>query len=409
MSEKLNAPKITYYNFLMKKIKPQLLLVYIGLFFYFLLSVIFLIQKSKIGTDYAISEMIINYTGGFSRRGLLGQVFYFLHTFFNFNLTNIIVFFQIIFSGLFTLVLFFLFKKLKDKINKFDVFILFLPTLLFYPLYELEALGRKEMLVFISFAFLVLQGNNKNLLITLTYSLLILPLIVFTWELLVFYLPFYFIVFYIQYNVKTFKESLKIFLIFVPTITFFIMIWLNPIDFEGHKVMCETIKCSGHGAEWFLINVNTDFDFWIHEKASLLNYFRYFVFLILSLCPFYIFSLNSLIKKNNLFLLEKFRYFHHVLLILFLCPVLIYLFALDWGRWTNIFITLAYLLMIFFRTGDLVKNIELQIFDKISNLYVGGIFFVYCLSWNPKLLLWDDTGSLPTLRLIIKSIKLLIY
>ena len=393
----------------MKKIKPELLFIYIGLFFYFLFSIIFLIQKSKIGTDYAISEMIINYTGGFSRRGLLGQVFYFLHIFFNFNLANIIVFFQIIFSGLFTAVLFFLFKKLKDKINKFDIFILFLPTLLFYPLYELESLGRKEMLVFISFAFLVLQGNNKNLLITLSYSLIILPFIVLTWELLVFYLPFYFIVFFIQYNVKTFKESLKIFLIFLPTVTFFIIIWLNPIDLDGHKIMCEKIKCSGHGAEWFLVNVNTNFDLWIHEKASLLNYFRYFIFLILSLCPFYIFSQNLEIKKNDVYLLNRFKYFHQLILILFLFPILIYIYALDWGRWTNIFITLTYLLMIFFRIVDLTESKEPKIFDKMNNFYLSTIFFIYCLSWNPKILLWDDTGSLPTLRLIIKSIKLLIY
>ena len=65
--------------------------------------------------------------------------------------------------------------------------------------------------------------------------------------------------------------------------------------------------------------------------------------------------------------------------------------------------------MIFFRIVDLTESKEPKIFDKMNNFYLSTIFFIYCLSWNPKILLWDDTGSLPTLRLIIKSIKLLIY
>ena len=393
----------------MKKIKSELLFTYIGLFFYFLFSVIFLIQKSKIANDYAISEMIINYNGGFTRRGFLGQIFYFIHKFLNLNLKDIIVFFQIFFSGIFTLSLFFLFKKLKNKINQFDIFILFLPTLLFYPLYELEALGRKEILIFISFSFLVLQGKNKNLITTLVFSLLILPLTTLIWETSVLYLPFYFIVFYVQYNVKNFSEFLKIYLIFLPTIITFIIIWLNPLSIEGHKIMCETIKCTGYGAPNFLITTDIYFDWWIHEKATILSYFRYFVFLILSLLPFYFFSKNLKIKKNNLYLFNKFVYFHQIILILFVLPILLYLYALDWGRWINIFITLTYLLMIFFRITNLMENKRLKIFDKMSGLTLSIIFFIYCLSWNPKLLLWDDTGSLPALRLIIKSIKLVIY
>ncbi|MDA9605010.1 hypothetical protein N9S39_04820 [Candidatus Pelagibacter sp.] len=393
----------------MNRIKPELLFIYFGLFFYFIFSVIFLIEKSKIGTDYAISEMIINYNGGFTRRGFLGQIFYSLHEYLNLNLRNIIVFFQILFSGIYTLLLFFLFKKIKNKVNRLDIIILFLPTLLFYPLYELESLGRKEILIFISFSFLVLQGKNINLIVTLIFSFLILPSIVLTWETFVLYLPFFFLIFYIQYNVKNFIGFLKILSIFFPAITAFIVIWLNPLDIEGHKIMCKTISCTGYGAPNFLLTTNIYFDWWIHEKASILNYFRFFIFLIISLIPFYIFSINSKIIKSNLYLFYNFKYFHHLIIILFLLPILLYLYALDWGRWINIFITLIYITMIFFRIVNLTEQGNFKIFDKMNNFYFGILFFIYCLSWNPKILLWDDTGSLPTLRLIIKVIKLAVY
>ena len=397
----------------MNRIKPELLFIYIGLFFYFIFSAIFLIEKSKVGSDYAISEMIINYNGGFTRRGFLGQVFFFLHENLNFGLNNVIVFFQILFSGFYTILLFFLFKKIKQKINKLDVLILFLPTLLFYPLYELESLGRKEILIFISFSFLVLQGKNINLIVTLIFSLLILPFIVLTWEIFVLYLPFYFLIFYIQYNVKNFIETLKIFLIFFPAIIAFIFIWLNPIDKEGHEIMCKTIKCTGYGAPNFLLTTNVYFDGWIHgwmhEKASIINYFRYFVFLTISLLPFYIFSKNSKIIKKNLYLFHNFKYFHQIIIILFFFPILLYLYALDWGRWINIFITLTYITMIFFKIVNLTEHKNFKIFDKINNFYLAILFFIYCFSWNPKILLWDDTGSLPIMRLVIKVIKLIFY
>tara|TARA_Y100000389_G_scaffold157982_1_gene159267 strand:- start:1097 stop:2293 length:1197 start_codon:yes stop_codon:yes gene_type:complete len=397
----------------MNRVKPELLFIYIGLFLYFIFSTILLIEKSKVGSDYAISEMIINYNGGFTRRGFLGQIFYFLHNNLNFDLNNVIVFFQILFSGFYTIFLFFLFKKIKKKINKLDILILFLPTLLFYPLYELESLGRKEILIFISFSFLVLQGKNIKLIVTLIFSLLVLPFIVLTWEIFVLYLPFYFLIFYIQYNVKNFTESLKIFLIFFPAIIAFIFIWFNPIDKVGHEVMCKTIKCTGYGAPNFLLTTNVYFDGWIHgwmhEKASIINYFRYFVFLIISLLPFYIFSINSKIIKTNLYLFNNFKYFHHIIIILFFFPISLYLYALDWGRWVNIFITLTYITMIFFRSVNLTKHKNLKIFDKINNFYLTILFFIYCLSWNPKILLWDDTGSFPALRLVIKVIKLAFY
>ena len=379
----------------------------ISLIIYFFFSLIFLFEKSKIASDFSISEMLINYNGGFTRRGLIGQIFFNIHENFNIKINNIIFFSQIFFCALFSLFLILIFKKIKNQLTILDLIILFLPTLLFYPLYELEALGRKEILIFISFSFLILQGNRSNNLVTIIYSFLILPVIILTWEMIMLYLQFYFVVFYYQYKVKTFTESFKIFLIFVPSLITFIFIWLNPLDIEGHKIMCETINC--YGASSMLVSATIYFDtWWIHDKANFLNYLRFFVFFIISILPFIIFSKYIIFREKKIYIFKYFNSFFYFTLFLFFPTILIFLYGLDWGRWLNIFITLNYLLFLFFRISKIILIKEIFFFKKIKTLKLFFLIFFYCFSWNPKILLWEDTGSLPIIRTLIKSLKILI-
>ena len=49
------------------------------LIFIFIFSVIFLSQKFLYPTDWTTSEWMINYQGGFVRRGLMGEILFNLH------------------------------------------------------------------------------------------------------------------------------------------------------------------------------------------------------------------------------------------------------------------------------------------------------------------------------------------
>ena len=55
----------------------------ISLFFF---SVIYLINKHDVGNDSTISEWLINYSGGFTKRGLIGQICILTANFFESNL-----------------------------------------------------------------------------------------------------------------------------------------------------------------------------------------------------------------------------------------------------------------------------------------------------------------------------------
>ena len=52
-------------------------LIYLSFF-----SVFFLYTKHEVGNDSTISEWLINYTGGFTKRGLIGQIAIFFSKFF---------------------------------------------------------------------------------------------------------------------------------------------------------------------------------------------------------------------------------------------------------------------------------------------------------------------------------------
>ncbi len=382
-------------------------IINISLIFYIILSVFLLIFKSTKQNDFSLSEILINYNGGLIARGFLGHLIYNIHNFLNLNLITLALLFQIFFSILFAFLLYKIFNKKNLLLTKLDILIFFLPTLLFFPIYEIEALGRKEILIFITFSFLILQNEIPSKIISLIYSLLILPSLVLSWELAVLYFPFYFIVFWFQYRVMTLIDSFKIFVIFLPSLLAFFVLWFNPPDQNTLDLMCQTINCLGRSTELENFNLHfAHFDY-VHDKASFINYLRFIIFFILSYIPIYLYLKEIKNTKLNFFLINKLSNLNYLFFLMIIPQLLIFIFSLDWGRYLNILITMTYLLLIFFRISNLVPNIkEFKIFN-LKEKYINFLIIIYCFSWYPKLLLWYDTGSFPILRLInrIKEIS----
>ena len=83
-------------------------------------AIFWLYLKHSVGNDSTISEWIINYQGGFVRRGLPGELAFQLAQFLEIKLRTVILFFQI---GLYSLYIFLIYKFFQ-KI-KFNGVILF--------------------------------------------------------------------------------------------------------------------------------------------------------------------------------------------------------------------------------------------------------------------------------------------
>ena len=60
----------------------------------FFLGIYYLHYKHNAGTDSSISEYLINYQGGFNRRGLIGEICFIIADFFDLKLRFVIFIFQ---------------------------------------------------------------------------------------------------------------------------------------------------------------------------------------------------------------------------------------------------------------------------------------------------------------------------
>ena len=115
-----------------KKINNQYILFYlIALLF---LSYFFLYFKHQVGNDSTISEWLINYEGGFTRRGFIGQIAILLSRLFESDLRWTIFLFQSFFCTAYFSLLWYLLKDLKY--NRIINLSIFTPIFILYPIAE---------------------------------------------------------------------------------------------------------------------------------------------------------------------------------------------------------------------------------------------------------------------------------
>ncbi|MDB2341885.1 hypothetical protein N9V33_03945, partial [Candidatus Pelagibacter bacterium] len=269
-----------------------------------------------------------------------------------------------------TLYLVLVYNYIKDlKLNLIQLFALYTPIFLLYPVAELEALGRKEALLFlffISFLFFSAQKFHKSIINNLVFF--IAPLVCLLWEQFVLFFPFIAVVLIFKNDLKTFKESFhKLLLIFLPSILTFIYIFITPLSIEGHDIMCK-YNINEFGEKCYMSAVmltssTIHFDtLWIHDKATFVNYFRYIMIFIVGFLPLNILIFKNEFKEKNNFITKNFR-LGTLFFLLYSPSLLLFMFGYDWGRWINITYTFSILLYFY-----LLKNLLITNNGEIRNL-----------------------------------------
>ena len=173
-------------------------------FFYFKIYLLFLAitglyhlyHKHTGGLDSTISEWMINYKGGFTRRGLAGEIFIILSNKLDLPIRYIIYIFQSLFYVVFLFLTALFFRKIR-KINYIILLIIYCPLFLIYHVAELEILARKEILIFSHFyIYLIILERNSNYIFSNIYLFITFPILALIWEPIVFFIPFYLFVSY---------------------------------------------------------------------------------------------------------------------------------------------------------------------------------------------------------------------
>lgn len=390
-------------------------LFFIYLSFLFICASIFLFNKHSVGNDSTMSEWLINYQGGFTRRGLLGEFAFKLALLFEAKIRFIIFLFQLFFYLIFLILIYNFIKNIK--INFLLRFALYTPIFLLFPLAEIESLVRKETVIFIIFIiFLLLASNKYNKKYCNNYILLIFPISFFIWEPVIFFFPFIIFILYLKNFENNIKETiLKVFFISLPSLIIFFSVIFNPLSAIGGEKMCEKLLTIFGERCYMSLGLLT-------SKSTIAQQFlipkfeyivRYILIIIVGFFPLFVLCANSKFYKKKINLIFKFKTFFLILIIL-LCPIPVLFAAMyDWGRVINISYTFSILTFLF-----LINNKYLQIYEGKFYLLIKNflsykrynyiIFFLYCFCWNIKTVISDKIGTIPIYQIIRKSAKIVI-
>lgn len=363
------------FNQLFLKIILILLFVIISINFYE-----WVLKKSF----FEYSDWLINYQGGFTRRGLFGEIIYLIHKL-TFIRLDLLLFFLVI--SMYFLFFFFIYKILiKSNLNFLNSLILFSPLSFTYLASSKTLAGRKEILLFFLVSLFFYKLKNIKFENIKYWIIVILILSSLTHFGFIFYMPFL-ILFFIYLNSS--KGIKELFTQVVPiiitsgvivAIVFYSTFFSKPDLFE----ICESIKdytidCPEKTYIGLLdkslsqvrqINLNF-FDY---------NYFiKYPIYFILCFAPLF-FAFKNL-RDNKNFKRKN------LICILFACSLLtspVFFLGVDYGRylnWIYIFCLFIYLYVINFNI--LISREKNNFFNsKVSKLFLYLIIFFYGFVWS---------------------------
>tara|TARA_B100000963_G_scaffold352289_1_gene365231 strand:- start:129 stop:1355 length:1227 start_codon:yes stop_codon:yes gene_type:complete len=389
--------------------------VYIILLILFGIS--FLYNKHDIGNDSSISDWFINYSGGFVRRGLTGEIITNFSSIFSIGLRDVILIFQIIFFILLYYLIFLFCKKLL--FNRLLILSILSPIFVIYPVAEIEALGRKELIIF--FIYLTyLFSNIRSIQIQLIYKFLLFPICILIWEPSIVFFTHIFLVDLFVFRVKKFDRIFfNLIISFLPLLTIAIIIYLNPISPENYLMMADNLKsefnefcymsCSFVGAQ--SDNSFNELFETLKEKFKISYAFRYLLIVLIGFLPLtMLLKYSSIKKKNSIIFEKKFKNLFLIFFIIFLPSTILYFVMYDWARIVHIAYFFSLMTFLFL----LKKNFILLDKNKIRTNFISDIskkkflivFIIFTLGWNPKVVMSDDVASKPIYAIPHKFYKL---
>lgn len=377
------------------------------LFFTTISSILLLKENYLLETNNSMAEWFINYQGGFGRRGFFGEIFLFISDVTGIYLKNVILIFLIFLIFFYHSLLFFYLKNIKFNFNL--IIIIFSPLFFIFPVAELEALGRKDILILLMFLTISILFNKLNIYQLTTLLLISYTAIILSHEVSIFYLPFFY--FFILFKIKKINFLTIIILIFISIYFLSIIYLLIQVNYTGVNIekMCDLLvnnydtKC-GLGAYVLDRSLKEN----ISELGSINFYdvlrgfwilFLGFIGVILILPNSY-FTFKSGISQNILLIFT----------LLFIPTLIPFFIAVDWGRWFNLSYSMI-VLFYFFCLKNKIILINYKTYTNFLNLvfnnkFLLSIFFIiFCLSWNPKAIHSDDLGSVPIYRIVNKIMK----
>lgn len=331
---------------------------------------------------WAYSDAFVNYSHGFIRRGLLGEIIINIHKFTNLQTLHIhsSIF---LFITILNIILYInLLKKISnDRLVYF--FLIFNPAIILFPLYDTGGYLRKELFAITSMLIHTTAcskfHNNEISLNYYTKFLLffkipLITILTLNHGIQFFLIPFHFFLSLNIYNskfnilkIKDYfrKENLYLSAYLLTLIPLFYFI-LNPVELNQLKLIYNNVVSYDKNILWspiYFLSVPLKIAIVAETKnmfQSLNAIKTYFVIICFSILPIFLFF-NFYIKKNSI---EVKNYYFIFLAILPIC--LMFFIGRDWGRWINL---ITFTILLFFLQFKVKKNFSFRFFRKNKNIY----------------------------------------
>ena len=369
-------------------------------------GVFFLYSKHDVGNDSSISDWLINYEGGFVRRGLIGELITNFSIMLSLKLRDTILIFQLLFFTSYYFLIILFCKNLLQ--NRLIILAIFSPIFILYPVAEIEALGRKELIIFLIFLSYLLT-DIKNFKVQIIYKVILFPISILIWEPVFIFFSFVFLIDLFVFQIRNFDKKL-FYLIASYLISIFlvILIYLNPFSQENHNVMRDFLN-NEFGEICYMscdfVGQQSSNSFSELYQTFLVKFkftyaFRYLIIILIGFFPLYLLSTYSKINhKKQILIISKFKNLFFPFLLAFLPSTVLYLFMYDWARVVHISYSFSLLTFIYLIKENFIEfskqNVQSNYISKLSKKIFILVFFLFAFSWNPKVVMPDDVASKP--------------
>jgi len=349
------------------------------LIFFLIFSIfiyIYLFSLKNIINLWTYSEVHLNYSSGFIRRGLFGEIILFLNSlgiksresfstiFFIFYLFNAFVFLNIL-------------KKFTNNIW-FYIFFTFNPAFILFSFYDLGGYARSE--VFGIFLILLHSYIYQNIFLKkinfkfyyFFYYLILYPSILVSFllhEINIFFIIFHLITTYRIIKLSDKINLKKILIFFIPLMllaSVFFWTFTQKLSHSMLESIFGTLTDNKNISIWIWealltpISERSEFSYMAKPFLNVIYYVSIFIFYLVPI----LFFLNNLTRDT----VSK-----SILLILSIIPFLfLFIIARDWGRWMHII-----LMIIFCFYSQYIYKMPINIkFKKNHKIYLI-IFFIF--------------------------------
>ena len=342
---------------------------FILIFFYNSFQVFQYVQDKY---SYQYEDWLINYSNGFVRRGLIGEILIKISSIINFNLQYLVLFFLIFLLTIF-------YKKSYNLISKIEYgkiyyFLIFSPFFFFFYIVNHSAGIRKEFLLYLFFIYLITDEKIDISKYKLYFYSLIFSILILIHEGLIFYLPFYLLFIIFISNRKNLKTIFYNLGLVISCSLFFALLSINFNGSDEHVVkICESLtynvkeSCVNGGAINHLKDGLSYSIKHVLKEHDTLSIFNWILITLFGFFPIIIIFKNSVFKNNyfiNSYLYLKTKNFYIIFLALSLVSILpLFIVAFDWGRWLSIYYHLTAFNLIYLIKSKKIKLNEKNFFE----------------------------------------------